>query len=299
MVGGRDMKIKKIAEDRIIDIVVYGVMLVAALITIIPFANVIAKAFSANWAVTAGRVSIWPIGFNLDSFKYVFSENSFWHSMFVSVCVTVVATASGILITAVTAYPLSKKHLPGIKIILFLFVFTMLFNGGMIPDYLNMKRLGLINTFPVLILPGLLSVYNMLIIKNYYESLPESIEESAKIDGASNPRIFFTIIAPLSIPVLATIILFILVSFWNSYIPPMMYTTDPNLKTLQLYIRDLIAEATTNTSSGGMTNQNWENISSEGMRSATIVISVVPMLIIYPFLQKYFLKGILIGSVKG
>ena len=293
------MKIKKTAEDWVVDIVAYGFMLIATLITVIPFLNVISKAFSANWAVTAGKVGVWPIGFNMDSFKYVFADGTFWHSMLVSVSVTVVATICGILITAVTAYPLSKKHLPGMKIILFLFVFTMLFNGGMVPDYLNMKRLGLINTFPVLILPGLLSVYNMLIIKNYYESLPESIEESARIDGASNPRIFFSIIAPLSIPVFATIVLFILVSFWNSYIPPMMYTTKPELKTLQLYIRDLIMEATSNTGTSGMTTQNWDNISSEGMRSATIVISVVPMLIIYPFLQKYFLKGILIGSVKG
>ncbi len=293
------MKIKKTAEDRAVDIFVYGIMLAAALITVIPFANVLSKAFSADWAVTSGQVGIFPIGFNVDSFNYVFHESTFWHSMLMSVAVTVTATVSGIIITAVTAYPLSKKHLPGIKPILFLFVFTMLFNGGMIPDYLNMKRLGLINTFPVLILPGLLSVYNMLIIKNYYENLPESIEESARIDGASNPRIFFSIIAPLSVPVFATIVLFILVSYWNSYIPPMMYTTDPSLKTLQLYIRDLIAEASSGAASGGMTNQNWDNISSEGMRSATIIISVVPMLIIYPFLQKYFLKGILIGSVKG
>lgn len=293
------MKIKKTAEDWFVDIVAYGFMLIATLITVIPFLNVVSKAFSADWAVTAGKVGIWPVGSNLDSFRYVFSDSTFWHSMLISVLVTAAATVCGILITAVTAYPLSKKHLPGMKFILFLFVFTMLFNGGMIPDYLNMKRLGLINTFPVLILPGLLSVYNMLIIKSYYENLPESIEESARVDGASNPRIFFSIIAPLSVPVFATIVLFILVSFWNSYIPPMMYTTKPELKTLQLYIRDLIIEATSDTSRSSMTTQNWDNISSEGMRSATIVISIVPMLIIYPFLQKYFLKGILIGSVKG
>ena len=276
------------AADWAVSIVAYGLMLIFALATVIPFANILAKTFSEDWAVVSGRVGILPIGFQTDTICYVLSTKAFWNSFSISGAVTVVGTIAGILITAVTAYPLSKKRLPGIKVILFLFVFTMLFSGGMIPDYLNMKRLGLLNTFPVLILPALLSVYNMLIIKNYYESLPESLEESAKLDGASNVTILFKIIAPLSVPAYATIILFILVTYWNSYMSPMMYTTKATLKTLQLYLRDLVLEASNSEASVIAENQSWSNVTSEGVRAATIVASVVPMLIIYPFIQKYF-----------
>lgn len=293
------MKTKKTVEDWIVDIAAYGLMALFALITVIPFLNVIAKTFSANWAVVSGQVGLWPKDFNMDSIMYAVSEQTFWRAFGVQATATLIGTAGGIIITALTAYTLSKKHLPGIKFILFIFVFTMLFNGGMVPDYLNMKRLGLINTFSALILPGLLSVYNMLIIKNYYESLPESIEESAMLDGASSLKILIKIVAPLSIPVYATIILFDAVAYWNSYMPAMMFTTKASLKTLQLYIRDLVLEAQNLSSGEPNSADNWENISSEGMRCATIVISIVPMLVIYPFLQKYFLKGILIGSVKG
>lgn len=293
------MKIKKTTEDYVIDIIAYTFMTLFALLTLIPLLNVLAKAFSSNWAVLSGQVGIIPKSFNLDSMGFVLAEKAFWRACGVSVLSTTTGTVCSILITAVTAYPLSKKNLPCMKIILFLFIFTMLFSGGMVPEYLNMKRLRLLNTFPVLILPGLLSVYNMLIIKNYYESLPESIEESARIEGASNTRILFSIVAPLSVPVYATIVLFIVVTYWNSYMSPMMFTTKSALKTLQLYIRDLIMEASSANAADSASASNFENISSEGVRSATIVISVIPMLVIYPFLQKYFLKGILIGSVKG
>lgn len=293
------MKTKRTVEDYVISIVAYSFMTIFALFTLIPFLNVVAKAFSSDWAVLSGQVGIIPKSFNLDSMGYVLSEEAFWRALGISVLSTVIGTACSMVITAITAYPLSKKHLPCMKIILFLFIFTMLFSGGMVPEYLNMGRLGLINTFPVLILPGLLSVYNMLIIKNYYESLPESIEESARIDGASNIGILFRIVAPLSVPVYATIILFIVVTYWNSYMTPMMFTTKSTLKTLQLYIRDLILEASSANTVDSASAANFDNISSEGVRSATIVVSVIPMLAIYPFIQKYFLKGILIGSVKG
>ena len=291
------MKIKRPKRDMILLAISYFIMIIAAAIILIPFMNIIAKCFSDNNAVVSGKVGIWPVGFQLDTITYVFSQPRFLQAGGLSVLVTVLGTVIGIVITGMTAYPLSKKNLPGIKAILVLFVFTMLFNGGIIPTYLLMKQMKLLNTFWVLLLPLMLSVYNMLIIKNYYESIPESIEESAKIDGASNFYTFVKIIVPLSVPVYATIILFIAVAYWNDYFNPMMYITKSSLKTLQLYLRDIIAEASDSLDSNR--EDSWMNMSTEGMRSATILASIIPVLCVYPFVQKYFIKGIMIGSVKG
>lgn len=198
-----------------------------------------------------------------------------------------------------TAYPLSKKHLPFIKPVLVFFVFTMLFNGGMVPTYLLIKNLGLINNIFALVLPIMLSVYNMLIIKNYYEGLPESLEEAAKIDGASNPTILLKIILPLSTPVIATIGMFYLVMYWNDYFNAMIYITAPQLKPLQLYLREMILESSQMANSLQMNIDDEMNASPEGVRSAAVVAVTVPILIVYPFVQKYFVKGITMGSVKG
>jgi len=185
--------------------------------------------------------------------------------------------------------------MPGMKFILLIFVFTMFFGGGMIPNYLLIKDLHMLNTRSSIIIPSLINVFHMLIIKNYYESLPESLEESAKLDGANNFTILFKIIVPLSIPVYASITVFTTVMQWNNYIGPMLYINSPALKTLPLYLRDLISEARDILNATDKLN----SVSPEGITSAAIVASTVPILLIYPFLQKYFIKGMLIGSVKG
>jgi putative aldouronate transport system permease protein len=179
-----------------------------------------------------------------------------------------------------------------------LFVFTMLFSGGMIPNYLLMRNLNLINNLWALILPGMISVFNMLIIKSYYENLPEALEESARIDGAKTYTILFRIILPLSMPVIATISLFYAVGFWNDFFNPMLYINDTSLKTLQLYLRDVVMDADTSNAANKSVD-DLMNMSPEGIRAATVVASTVPILCVYPFLQKYFIKGVLIGSVKG
>lgn len=295
------MKISSRISNLIIDVICYMFLAIFAATTVIPFLNVFSKALSSNWAIISGKVKILPVDFQLESLKYVILSKSFNNALLVSVIVTVGGTFLSILLTSITAYPLSKKHLFGIKYILLLFVFTMLFNGGMIPNYLLIRRLGLINSLWSLILPGMISVYNMLIIKSYYESLPESIEESARLDGASNFVILFKIVTPLSLPVLATISLFYAVGFWNDYYHPMLYITSSRLRTLQLYLRDIVMEAMSETGdiskSAGM--DQFDLISPESIRAATIVASTVPILMVYPFLQKFFIKGVLIGSVKG
>lgn len=289
---------KKTIGDWSLDFFIYLVLLICGLATLLPLANILSKAISDESAVVSGKVGIIPIGFQLDTMKYVVSSSQFLHSIGISLLITIVGTFLAILITALTAYPLSKRHLPGISFLMLLFIFTMMFNGGIIPNYLLMKQLHLINSLWSIMLPALISVFNMLVIKSYYESLPEALEESAKMDGARNFTILFRIIIPLSVPVIATIALFYAVYFWNDYFHPMLYINDAGLKPLQLYLRDIVMDA----DSSNAVNKSVDdmmNVSAEGIRAATVIASIIPMLLVYPYLQKHFVKGVLIGSVKG
>lgn len=290
---------RKSAEDIVIDTFAYVFLIILAITTLLPFANVFSKSVSEDWAVVSGKVGVLPIGFQLDTLALVVKSRLFLNSFSISVLVTGTGTLLAILLTAITAYPLSKKNVYGVKFILVLYVFTMLFSGGLIPSYLLIKQLGLINNLLALILPGAISVFNLLVVKNYYESLPESLEESAKLDGASNFTILFKIILPLSTPVIATVSLFYAVGFWNDYFNPMLYINKVHLKTLQLYLRDIVMEAADPLAMADKSADELMNISTEGVRAATIIASTVPILLVYPYLQKYFIKGILIGSVKG
>jgi putative aldouronate transport system permease protein len=290
---------KKFLGDVALDAFIYVFLSLLALSTLFPFMNVFSKSVSAEWAVISGKVGILPKGFQLDTMKYVVTSGQFINSFSVSVFITFTGTLAAILISSLTAYPLSKKNIPGVKIILILFVFTMLFSGGLIPNYLLIKKLGLINSLGALILPGMINVFNLLLLKNYYESLPESLEESARLDGASNLTILFKIILPISAPVLATVSLFYAVSFWNDYFNAMLYITKPSIKPLQLYLRDIVIDADNLAAGMNKSSDDLMNISSEGVRAATIIASTIPIIMVYPFLQKYFIKGVLIGSVKG
>lgn len=289
---------KRTFGDWALDIFVYGFMIVLGLVTLLPMIHVFSKSVSSDWALVSGRVDLLPVGFQLDTLATVVTSYAFGRAFLISAIVTSVGTLLSILVTAITAYPLSKRHLPGITFIMVLFVFTMLFNGGLIPNYLLIRELHLINNLWSLILPAMISVFNMLVIKSYYEGLPEALEESARIDGARSYTILFRIILPLSMPVLATIALFYAVGFWNDYFSPMLYISDPALKTLQLHLRDVVMENDT-ANAINKSADDLMNMSPESIRAATVVASTVPILLVYPFLQKYFIKGVLIGSVKG
>ncbi|OKP94225.1 carbohydrate ABC transporter permease [Paenibacillus sp. P46E] len=289
---------KRTKGDLLLDTGVYLFLIAIGLIMLLPPASVFSKSVSEEWAITSGKVGILPVGFQLDTLTQVISSSMFIRAFCISVGVTAIGTLISILMTALTAYPLSKRNLPGISFIMVLFIFTMLFSGGLIPNYLLMRQLHLVNNLWVLILPGMISVFNMLVIKSYYESLPEALEESARIDGAKTYTILFRIILPLSMPVIATIALFYAVGYWNDYFGPMIYINDTALKTLQLYLQDVVMDA----NSANLTNKSVDdlmNMSPEGIRAATVVASTVPILLVYPFMQKYFIKGVLIGSVKG
>lgn len=284
-------------EDIGVSIFSYGFMGLYAIIALVPFLNVLAKAFSSEWALVSGKVNIVPVDFQIDTMKYVVSADLFQLSIKNSLIVTLAGTALSILLTALAAYPLSKPKLPMRRGLMIIFVFTMLFNGGMIPTYLWMKQLNMVNTLRVLILPSAINVFNLLLVKNYYEGLPESLEESAKIDGANNATILFKIIMPLAMPVFATVCLFTAVGLWNDYFSAMIYNTKTVVKTLPLYLRDIITENVEDTQA--RSSDDMMNIIPEAVRSATIIASTLPILIVYPFLQKYFVKGVTIGSVKG
>ena len=281
---------KKKNKISVFDVVNLIAMILVGLIMLMPILNLAAKAFSSEGNVIAGKVLFWPLGLQTGTIKYVLTTPEFGTSFLVTVTVTITGTIGAMLLTVMAAYPLSKPHLIGRKFFLYIFVFIMLF-----------RTLHLTNTIFALIFSGMFSSFNLFLNKNYFETLPEVIEEAARIDGASNMRIFFSVVLPMSTPVLATVTLYYAVAYWSNYFAGVMYITDANLKPLQQYMFDLVTQATSlQDSSGNFGDVNQAmNVSGENIRAATIVVSTIPILCVYPFLQKYFVKGITIGSVKG
>ncbi|NEN87107.1 carbohydrate ABC transporter permease [Paenibacillus elgii] len=278
----------------------YAFFVLLGLTTMFPFLNLIAKSLSSEEAVVSGRVTLLPVDWQIGTYRYVMSQSLFLASFQVSVFVTVAGTLLALFMTTLAAYPLSKPRLHGRKWFILMYIFTMLFSGGLIPTYLLMQSLQLIDKLPVLFLPAMISVYNMLIIKNYFESLPDSLEESAKLDGAGNLTILWRITLPLSLPVLATIALFYAVAFWNDYFASLIYINTPENKPLQLYLKELfVSSSDTFLQLGAHLNVDAAmNTSPQAIQAASILLATVPILLVYPFLQNYFVKGVLVGSVK-
>ena len=275
------------------------VLILIGALMLFPFLNMAAKSFSSENAILTGKVLFWPVGFQTGTYKYVMRQAQFWNSFKVSVLITLMGTAGAMIISCLTAYPLSKTWLYGRKPLLLLFVFTMLFGGGMVPSYLLMRSLGLINTIWVLFVPAMLSVYNMILLKNFFEDIPESIEESAELDGAGSLRILVSIVLPMSLPAIATIGLFYAVGFWDNYMSGLLYITKPDLKPLQQYLYEIVTESINVDETLSMDAQENAALNTDAIRSATIMLACVPIMCVYPFLQKYFVKGILVGSLKG
>jgi len=297
----RPTRIRASLGENIFTILNYSLFVLMGAVTLFPFLNLIAKSLSSEAAVISGIVNIVPIDLQWGTYAYVLKDKLFLNSVKVSVIVTVVGTLGSLAVTALTAYPLSKLRLRGRSYFILLFIFTMIFSGGLIPTYLLLHDLHLINKLAVLILPGMLSVFNLLIIKNFFEELPDSLEESAKIDGASNMTILFRLVIPLSLPVFATVGLFYAVGYWNDYFTSMVYITLPELKPLQLYLKEmLVSVSSTFLKLNGRIDVNKAmNTSPQSIQAASIILATIPILLVYPFLQKYFVKGVMLGSVKG
>ena len=289
-------RIRTSRGEKIFQVVNAVVLLGVVAVTLYPFVNIIAQSFSGESQIRSGQVNLWPKGFNTTTYQLVMSDSMFWTNYKNTVIYTVVATAIAMVLTTCYAYVLSKKRLRGRKVFIGIAVFTMFFNGGLIPNYVLISSLGMTNSLWAIVLPNAISVFNLLVMKSFFENLPEELEEAAQIDGLSTFGILFRIVLPLSKAVMATMVLFYAVAFWNSWFQAFLYMDRAELFPVTVYLRNLIAGASTaaSSSAGADLAQVASNI-----QSVTMVLTVLPILCIYPFIQRYFVSGIMLGSVKG
>jgi len=283
--------------SRIFNIVNYSLLGLIALLTILPFIHVVGGSFTTSAELAARSFVLIPTDWSMAAYRYIFSTNTIFRALGVSVLVTVGGTLFSMLLTSLMAYGLSRRNLPGRKYMMFAVIFTMLFNGGMIPTFLIVQYTGLLDSLLALIIPVSINVFNMIILKSFFQNLPEGLEESAKIDGCNDLGIFFRIVIPLSMPAIATISLFYAVTYWNTYLHAILYLNDAAKWPIQVLLRQIVVLATgMNYDSADFTEAAPPD---QSVKMAVIVVATVPVLMVYPFLQKYFAKGALVGSIKG
>ena len=279
------------------------IMVLFIVIMAYPLWYIIIGAFNEGKDYMRGGVYLWPRVWSMDNFEAVFRDNSILGSFAVTIAKCIVGTVTSVLFTCLVSYGLCRPNLKFKKIYIPFIMFTMYFSGGLIPTFLLINNLGLYNSFWVYIIPTLFSVWNMIIIQSFIRELPEALIESAKIDGASEYRIFFQIIIPLSKPVIAAISLFTIIGHWNSYFDSMMYTSDVALQTIQLYLKKVITDPSVSASMGAqaarVVPEAAARITAQSVKLAAMTVTAVPVIAVYPFLQKYFVKGMTIGAVKG
>jgi multiple sugar transport system permease protein/putative aldouronate transport system permease protein len=292
-------------KDPLSDTIFYtlnnGLMIFLLVLYLYPLIYIVAASFSDAVAVAEGRVFLWPVGFNLDGYAAVFRNTNVIRGFLNSTIYTITGTTINLAVTMFCAYPLSRKDLPFRKAITLLFAFTMLFGGGMIPSYILLQRLGMLNTIWAMIIPGAMSVYNMIIARTFIEtSIPHELLEAARIDGCSDIRYFFQIVLPLSKAVLAVLALYYAIGHWNSYFNAFLYLTNRALYPLQIILREILIMNSVNTNMllDPATMAAMQNI-RELLKFSLIVVSSLPVLCFYPIAQKYFIKGVMIGSIKG
>lgn len=266
-------------------------------LTLYPFVNIVARSFSAESYIRGGQVNLLPRGFNLTTYRRVTADPVFWLNYRNTVVYTVVATVIAMVVTTCYAYVLSRKNLKGRRALVGIAVLTMFFNGGLIPNYVLVSGLGLRNTIWAIVLPNAINVFNLLVMKAFFESLPTELEEAAAVDGLDTYRILIRVVLPLSKAVLATMTLFYSVSFWNSWFSAFLYLDRAELFPVTIYLRNLIAGATGGSDLGTASDTALQIAAN--IQSVTIIITVLPIMLVYPFIQRYFVSGVLLGSVKG
>lgn len=295
-------KIKRNAEDWIMDSVIFVVMILVLVVTIYPFWNVIIQAFNAAGDTARGGLWLFPRQFTLQNFKELLSDSGWGNAIFVSVARTVVGTVLGVSVTGIVAFAMSQSDLLFRNMYYRIFMFTMYFGGGIIPFYILLKTIHMNNTFWVYVIPGCLSVYNMLIMINFYQSIPKSLYESAQLDGATYMQIFVKITVPLSKACIATIALYNAVGQWNAWMDTAYYTASESLKTMSMKMMEIINLSAITVDKGDMFTAGAVasalQATPRSLQAASMVLAVTPILCVYPFLQKYFVKGVMIGSVK-
>jgi putative aldouronate transport system permease protein len=293
----RGTKIQTSRGYRVFQVVNALILTGVVVVTLYPFVNIVAQSFSSESAITAGHVNVVPHGLNLTTYKKVMSDSAFWTNYRNTVVYTVVATAISMVLTTCYAYVLSKRHLKGRKVLIAIALFTMFFNGGLIPNYVLISDLGLRNSIWSIVLPNAISVFNLLVMKAFFESLPDELEEAAMVDGLSTYGILGRIVLPLSKAVLATMVLFYAVSFWNSWFSAFLYMDRSDLFPVTVYLRNLIAGATGGADQGTASDTALQI--GANIQAVTIVLTVVPILTVYPFIHRYFVSGVMLGAVKG
>lgn len=291
------MEVRNSLSRNIFNVCNVTFLTVLSLSMLLPFLHVIAKSFSTSNSIIKGDVIFWPVEFTLKNYQYVFSDVSIWKAFGISVFITTVGTLINLIATATFAYPLSRPEYLGRKYLLMMVLFTMIFSAPLIPTYLVIKSLHLVDTIWVMIIPGLISAFNFFVMRSFFADLPAALIDSARIDGCSEGGILMKIVLPLSKPAIATMAIFYGVSHWNSYQTALYYLNDRTLYPLQLKLRQMIV----NQELSNAANSSFSDMivqSPEGIQMATVIIATVPILIIYPLLQRHFTKGMMLGSLK-
>ncbi|MET8145569.1 carbohydrate ABC transporter permease [Sphaerisporangium sp. NPDC005288] len=282
---------------RVFQVVNAVILTGVVIVTLYPFVNIVARSFSAERYIITGGVNLIPRGFNLTTYRIVIADPMFWRNYGNTVIYTIVATAIAMVLTTSYAYVLSKPHLRGRKVLIWAAIFTMIFSGGLIPQYVLVNNLGLTNSIWAIALPNAISVFNLLVMKSFFEGLPSELEEAAAIDGLNTYGVLWRVVLPLSKAVVATMVLFYTVSFWNSWFTAFLYLNEQELFPVTIYLRNLIAGATGAESTGAGLSEMTQAASN--IQSVTIMLTVLPILAVYPFVQRYFVSGVLLGAVKG
>ena len=295
------VKKKRVTKTRAGRLVITLIILLVNVIMLYPIINVVSVSFSSYGEYLKNPGMVLPSDFSLETYRQVLKYPLLGSGYLTTIIVTVVGTFFGICLTILTAYSLSKKELAGRKVIMGFVLFTMFFNGGMVPNFLLIRELGLYDSLWALILPACLTAYNVILMRNFFQSLPQSLFEAAEIDGANEPTILFRIAIPLSKPIIATILLFVAVGYWNGYMNGVIYIKSQQKWPLQLVLRELIMSATSlsQMAQGNLAEGAASAVSPVMLLYAAIVVAMIPILCVYPFLQKYFAKGVMIGAVKG
>ncbi|MCR2804328.1 carbohydrate ABC transporter permease [Paenibacillus soyae] len=289
-------------SDRIMLVAIYLFLILLTVSTLYPFWNALVVSLNVGLDTAKGGVTVWPRAFTLENYKTVMENDKLLNGFVVSILRTVVGTITATLFTSLLAYGMTKSYLMGRKFYMVFFIFTMYFGGGLIPTFLLIRSVGLMDKFLVFIIPALISVWNMIIFRTFFKSLPAGLEESAQIDGCTNWGVYFKIVLPLSGPVIATLSLFTAIAHWNDWFVPSIYISNPDLLPVQTMLRRLLNAnimELAGLDSGAVSKiQSMVTITSKSLVSATMMVVTLPIIAVYPFVQKYFVKGVLIGSLK-
>ena len=277
----------------------YALVVVLTLVVLYPIIFIISASLSNSDTVVQGKVWLWPVDFTLQAYKIIINRSEIWNGYLNTIIYTVCGTLLNVALTLVCAYPMARKNLRGRSAIMFFFSFTMMFSGGMIPNYILVKNLGIMNTRWAIILPGAMSVYNMIVCRTFIESnIPDEMLEAAQIDGCSNTQFFFQMVLPLSKAIIAVLALWYGVAHWNAYMNAFLYLRDQDLYPLQIFLKEILVQS---EMLGGEDIVDTENVTTiyVTLKYCIIVVSSAPLMCVYPFVQKHFQKGVMLGSVKG